>query len=151
MPRHKDIKPYDDIPATRDVPLFVFGDHASSHIPAGYDNLGLSGEDLTRHIAWDIGTETVVRTLCAEFGCAGQVAGVSRLLIDFNRVLTMTTLIPATSDQTVIPGNQHIDHKERQRRIDTYYTPYHDNIGQALEAMGFGMGISIHSFTHTAA
>ena len=140
-------KPYEFIPAARDVPLFVFGDHASRHIPSEYDNLGLSGDDLTRHIAWDIGTETVVRTLCTEMGCAGQLAGVSRLLIDLNRVLTMTTLIPEVSDATVIPGNQNIDHRERQKRVDQYYAPYHENIGRALDAMGFGMGISIHSFT----
>ncbi len=140
-------KPYDYIPASREVPLFVFGDHASKHIPESYDNLGLSGEDLTRHIAWDIGTETVVRTLCAEIGCAGQVAGVSRLVIDLNRVLTMDTLIPEISDETIIPGNQNIDDEEWQRRVDTYYTPYHENLGRALDAMGFGMGISIHSFT----
>lgn len=129
------------------MPVFVFGDHASRHIPAEYNNLGLTGDDLIRHIAWDIGTETVVRTLCSEFGCAGQVAGISRLLIDFNRVLTMDTLIPKTSDGTTIPGNQSIDDKEWQRRVDKYYTPYHENIGRSLDAMGFGLGISIHSFT----
>jgi len=47
------------IKATKDTPFFVFGDHASKHIPAEYNNLGLSGDDLTRHIAWDIGTETI--------------------------------------------------------------------------------------------
>jgi len=122
-------KAFHDIPARRKVPAFVFG------------------EDLTRHIAWDIGTETVVRTLCAEFGCAGQVAAVSRLVIDLNRVLTMDTLIPPDSDGTAIPGNQTIDDAEWQSRVDRYYTPYHDNIGRALDAMGFGLGISIHSFT----
>ena len=49
---------YHSIAATKNVPLFIFGDHASKHIPEEYNNLGLSGDDLTRHIAWDIGTET---------------------------------------------------------------------------------------------
>ena len=128
-------KPFDYIPAARKAPVFVFGDHASCHIPNEYNDLGLSGEDLTRHIAWDIGTETVVRTLCAEMGCAGQVAGVSRLVIDLNRVLSMATLIPETSDETIIPGNQKIDDEEWQKRVDTYYTPYHDNIGRALDCL----------------
>ncbi len=140
-------KPFEYIPATGHVPAFIFGDHASGHIPSSYDNLGLSGDDLTRHIAWDIGTETVVRTLCEALGCAGQIAGISRLVIDLNRVLTMDTLIPAQSDGTVIPGNQNISDEEWQSRVDQYYTPYHDNIGRSLDAMGFGLGISIHSFT----
>lgn len=140
-------KPFFYIPAQRPVPAFIFGDHASRHIPAKYDNLGLTGADLSRHIAWDIGTETVVRTLCKELGCAGQVAGISRLLIDFNRVLTMDTLIPKTSDGTSIPGNQNVNDDEWQTRVDNYYTPYHENIGRSLDAMCFGLGISIHSFT----
>lgn len=140
-------KPFHYIPAQRVVPAFVFGDHASRHIPTEYDNLGLTGDDLTRHIAWDIGTETVVRTLCGELGCAGQIAGISRLLIDFNRILTMDTLIPKTSDGTIIPGNQNVDDDEWQARVDKYYAPYHENIGRSLDAIGFGLGISIHSFT----
>lgn len=140
-------KPFHYIPANRSASAFVFGDHASRHIPAEYENLGLAGDDLTRHIAWDIGTETVVRILCTELGCAGQVAGISRLLIDFNRVLTMDTLIPKTSDGTIIPGNQKIDDDEWQNRVDKFYAPYHENIGRSLDAMGFGLGISIHSFT----
>ena len=70
---------FNTIKATKDAPVFIFGDHASRHIPSEYDNLGLSGEDLTRHIAWDIGTETVIRHLCEHFGCGGQLAVVSRL------------------------------------------------------------------------
>jgi len=138
---------YEHISATKDVPLFVFGDHASNHIPSAYENLGLTGADLTRHIAWDIGTAVVVRTLCSELGCAGQLAGVSRLLIDLNRVLTMDTLIPETSDGSAIPGNARLSKSERQKRVDNFYTPYHQNIGASLDKMGFGMGISIHSFT----
>ena len=60
-------EPFHIIPAASETPLFLFGDHASRHIPARYDSLGLSGDDLTRHIAWDIGTEAVLRTLCQRF------------------------------------------------------------------------------------
>ena len=70
--------PFHIIPSTSDVPLFLFGDHASRHIPERYADLGLSGDDLTRHIAWDIGTEAVIRGLCDRFGCGGIVAGFSR-------------------------------------------------------------------------
>jgi len=33
------------------VPLFIFGDHSSAHIPQAYNNLGLTGEDLTRGLS----------------------------------------------------------------------------------------------------
>ena len=140
-------KPFHHISARKSVPLFIFGDHASRLIPGRYNDLGLTGEDLTRHIAWDIGTETVIRTLCEEIGCAGQLAGVSRLVIDLNRELELGSLIPEISDGTIIPGNQNLSPAERQRRIDDYYRPYHAAISDNLETMGFGLAISVHSFT----
>ena len=139
--------PFHSIAATKDTPLFVFGDHASKHIPDAFDNLGLSGDDLTRHIAWDIGTETVVRHMCEYFGCAGQVAGVSRLVVDLNRSLDMPGLIPVVSDGTLIPGNEDLSETERQDRINRFYTPYHAAIGAQLDRMDDPLVISIHSFT----
>ena len=135
------------IPAARKTPLFIFGDHASKHIPAEYNNLGLSGDDLTRHIAWDIGTETIARELCAHFGCGGQVAGVSRLVIDLNRDLGADGLIPVTSDGTRITANENLSSAERQDRIDSFYAPYHAALGEALQALEDPLVLSVHSFT----
>jgi len=135
------------IKATKDTPLFIFGDHASKYIPEEYDNLGLHGDDLTRHIAWDIGTETIVRHLCEYFGCGGQVAGVSRLVIDLNRDLDMPGLIPVVSDGTLIPGNEKLSDTERQDRIERFYNPYHAAIGTQLDELDDPLAISIHSFT----
>ena len=124
--------PFHLIASTSDAPLFLFGDHASRHIPERYDNLGLSGEDLTRHIAWDIGSEDVLRGLCARFGCGGMVAGFSRLLIDPNRSKRMDTLVPEDSDGTRIPGNQNLSAEGRKERIDTLYNPYHAALSAQL-------------------
>ena len=138
---------FESIPAVKNTPLFIFGDHASKHIPAEYDNLGLSGDDLTRHIAWDIGTETIVRELCAHFGCAGQVAGVSRLVIDLNRDPEAAGLIPVTSDGTDIDANKNLSEAARQDRIDRFYGPYHVALGAALDGLEDPLVLSVHSFT----
>lgn len=139
------------IPTMRDASLFIFGDHASRHIPADYQDLGLSGDDLTRHIAWDIGTETVIRELCTHFGCAGQIAGVSRLVIDLNRAPDMPGLIPVMSDGTLIPGNEDLSDIARQNRIDRFYAPYHQQLNTQMDAQmkvsGSPFVISVHSFT----
>jgi predicted N-formylglutamate amidohydrolase len=140
-------EPFHIIPSTSDVPLFFFGDHASRHIPERYSDLGLTGEDLTRHIAWDIGTEGLIRGLCSRFGCGGIVAGFSRLLIDPNRSKRMDSLIPKDSDGTVIPGNQDVDAEVRQERIDTLYGPYHQALSKQLSAQNSPLTISVHSFT----
>lgn len=139
--------PYHLISASSKTPLFLFGDHASRHIPERYDNLGLSGEDLTRHIAWDIGTEDVLRGLCSRFGCGGMVAGFSRLLIDPNRSKRMESLVPQDSDGTLIPGNQDLDADARKERIDTLYGPYHTALSKQLNAQDDSLVVSVHSFT----
>jgi predicted N-formylglutamate amidohydrolase len=141
-------EPFHIISGPTHAPLFFFGDHASRHIPARYADLGLSGDDLTRHIAWDIGTEDVIRGLCARFGAPGLVAGFSRLLIDPNRSEDMADLIPPFSDGTDIPGNAGLDAATKSERIETLYQPYHAQLSAQLDAMtALPLTLSVHSFT----
>ena len=139
--------PFHTITATQDTPLFIFGDHASRHIPAELNNLGLSGDDLTRHIAWDIGTETIIRHLCDHFGCAGHLAGFSRLVADPNRDPSMIDIVPQESDGTVITGNQGLTYTQRAARIAAYHEPYHAALSEALDKQTDPLVISLHSFT----
>lgn len=131
--------------------LVILCDHARNALPQGYGALGLSAGDLQRHIAYDIGVEPLLRSLCARLGAPGVLAGFSRLLIDPNRGLDDPTLIMKISDGTIVPGNRHLDDAERQRRIEFYYRPYHAAIARLLdEAVASGRPpaiLSIHSFT----
>lgn len=138
---------FETIAATGNSDVFVFGDHASKHIPDDLKNLGLSGEDLTRHIAWDIGTDVIVRRLCEKFKCAGQLAGFSRLVIDCNRSEDAPSLIVEQSDGTLIPSNQNLPKADREDRLNRFHRPYHTQLGQTLDAMDQPFAISIHSFT----
>jgi len=138
---------FEHIPSQGRDDIFIFGDHASNHIPTEYNNLGLSGDDLTRHIAWDIGTAQVVRRLCTHFKCGGQLAGVSRLVIDLNRDMAMDSLIPPDSDETIITGNQGLSATQRQDRINHFYAPYHKELGRQLDKLNRPFVLSIHSFT----
>lgn len=136
------------ISATTNAPLYLFGDHSSRHIPERFDNLGLSGDDLTRHIAWDIGTEAVIRALAAHFGCGAQLAGVSRLVIDMNREPDASGLIPLVTDGTLVPGNEDLSAAMRDARRADYYTPYHQRLGETTRHLPADtLVISVHSFT----
>ena len=127
--------------------LLFFGDHASRYIPKAYDNLGLSGDDLTRHIAWDIGTDELIRNLCQLFGCPAHIASLSRLVIDMNRDPSAQGLIPEISDGTHIPANCGLSAQARADRLDRYYHPYHEGLSRALDALANPFIISVHSFT----
>lgn len=131
--------------------LVILCDHARNTLPAAYGTLGLGAGDLERHIAYDIGVEPLLRSLCARLGAPGVLAGFSRLLIDPNRGLDDPTLIMRISDGIIVPGNRDLDDAERRRRIDYYYRPYHAAIARLIdEAVASGRPpaiLSIHSFT----
>jgi predicted N-formylglutamate amidohydrolase len=142
---------FETLSPTRDTPVLFIGDHASKVIAPRYDNLGLSGDDLTRHIAWDIGTEKVIRALCTRFGAAGHICGFSRLVIDVNRDPNAAGLIPESSDGTLIPANKNLPQMERALRMAEFYTPYHGGLAKAVQDLRRQhkdpLIVSVHSFT----
>lgn len=126
-------------------------DHASNHVPAEFDNLGLPEADLMRHIAWDIGAAGVTRRLSELLNAPAVLCGTSRLLIDCNRQLNLPELIPTVSSGTLVPGNTGLSEGCRSARIKRWFEPYHDTIESLLfERTARGMDsiiITIHSMT----
>ena len=126
-------------------------EHASNFIPTHFANLGLEEADLRAHIAWDIGALELARGLSSRLACGLLRAGVSRLVIDLNRPEGAIDQIPQVSETTPVPGNRGLGPAERQGRIATYYTPFHDRLSRLLDARArAGRStriVSVHSFT----
>ena len=85
-------------------------------------------------------------------GAPALFAGYSRLVIDVNRGLDHSTLIPEVSDGIVIPGNIGLSLEARQARIDALYHPWHRAVATELRRLDGADGrpatlIGIHSFT----
>jgi len=133
------------------APFFVFCDHASNAMPAAMNGLGMPDDLLATHIAWDIGAGALAEALCDKLDGALFTCGFSRLVIDPNRSLDSNQLIPATSDQIPVPGNQMLACAARQDRIERFHIPYHDRLSTALDdfaaAHAHPLIISVHSFT----
>ena len=108
-------------------------------------------EDLTRHIAWDIGAADVAEALSTSLDAPLVMAGYSRLLIDLNRPVGSATSIPEISENTVIPGNVALTPEERARRVALYFEPYQQAVRQLLDARREADRattiVGIHSFT----
>lgn len=140
---------FEIINATGRFPLVLTCEHASCFVPLEYQNLGLSDGELQRHIGWDIGARTVVESLAHTLDAPAVCSGYSRLLIDCNRDLCDHDLIVPESDGTSIPKNLKISERERKRRIERFYQPYHTAVDQLLaEQQGARPTVlSIHSFT----
>ena len=131
--------------------LLLLCDHASSHVPAAYGNLGLPTGQFARHIAYDIGAQDLTLGLAGRFRAPALLTRYSRLLIDPNRGEDDPTLIMKLSDGAVVPGNVGIDEAERRLRMERYYRPYHGAVTAALDQMleqdVTPLIVSIHSFT----
>ncbi|HUZ75270.1 MAG TPA: N-formylglutamate amidohydrolase [Stellaceae bacterium] len=137
-------------PERRAAALLVC-DHASNAVPACLAGLGLSAEELGRHIGWDIGAAAVTRRLADALDVPAVLAGYSRLVIDCNRDPGEATSIPETSDGVAVPGNRELALQERLARREAIFAPYHAAIDGAIAAL-IGRGaapalVAIHSFT----
>ena len=124
-------------------------DHASNAVPTevGGGDLGISAEDMARHIAWDVGAAGLAGALGAALDAPVICSRFSRLVIDPNRGEEDPTLVMKLYDGTIIPGNRHVGPEEVERRLETLYRPYHDALAGLAARRADTVIVAIHSFT----
>lgn len=152
MTRAAVFPPFEIVEGARERGLVLVADHARNSLPEEYGDLGLPAAEFQRHIAYDIGVEGVTRRLAALTGAPAVMASYSRLLIDPNRGEDDPTLIRQLYDGTVVPANYPLAPAERERRLESFYRPYHDALGAMIASVHAATGgspliISVHSFT----
>src|SRR3569832_949183 len=86
-------------------PFLLACDHYGRLLPSALGDLGLSEDDLTRHIAWDIGIAGVAEQVAHALDAHLVAQRYSRLVIDCNRPPGVPNSIPIISERTTIPGN----------------------------------------------
>ncbi len=146
-----DYSPFDVLDHT-DHPGRVHGlvlvcDHASNIVPPGVTPLGISDADMNRHIAWDVGADSVTRQLAEALGARAVLSRFSRLVIDPNRGEDDPTLVMRLYDGTIVPGNRHVDAEEVERRKALCYRPYHAALEDLAARVADTVIVSVHSFT----
>lgn len=130
-------------------PWVVTCDHASNAVPpwvAGGD-LGLSQEDMGRHIALDVGAAGLARALARALRSPCILARFSRLVIDPNRGEEDPTLVMRLYDGSVVPANRRLGPADVEERLDRLYRPYHAALAQLLAARPRAALLAVHSFT----
>lgn len=138
---------------SRPGPWLITCDHASNHVPQWINggDLGISPEDMARHIAWDVGAAGLAMALAKALDSPCLVSNFSRLVIDPNRGEDDPTLVMKLYDGTIIPTNARADDAEVTRRLDRLYRPYHQAYAQQAAALGTRGErtaiCAIHSFT----
>lgn len=132
-------------------PYFITCDHAGARVPRRLGSLGVSAEDMGRHIAWDIGAGAVATRLAAALDAVAILQTYSRLVIDCNRKPGIPESIVRMSESTRIPGNEVVTVEEAAAREREVFRPYHDRIRTELDIRKSQQRttalISVHSFT----
>ena len=128
-----DAPPYSIYNEKGTAPVLLVADHASRNIPASLQQLGLADWVMDKHVAWDIGSDKLVRCLADLLDAPAVLVGFSRLVIDPNRQLDDPTAIPVISDGIAIPGNQDLNEAQRAQRVRNCFQPYHDAISHRLD------------------
>jgi len=132
-------------------PYLLACDHASRTLPRKLGQLGVSGQELRRHIAWDIGIAGVARRLSELLDACLVLQNYSRLVIDANRPLRTPQSIVTFSEHTRVPSNEHLSEVEIAAREDEIFLPYHDSIRDQLDQREHAPQppaiCALHSFT----
>lgn len=141
--------PYHVFGAERTGRWVITCDHATNAVPCDINNgdLGISAEDMARHIAYDVGAAGVSLALAERLNSPAILSNFSRLVVDPNRGEDDPTVLMKLYDGTIIPANRHADAAEKERRLATYHRPYHNAVAELLAQRQDPVIIAMHSFT----
>ncbi|MBV1866683.1 MAG: N-formylglutamate amidohydrolase [Marinosulfonomonas sp.] len=133
--------------ASASSPVVLVCEHASNHIPAGLDSLGLSVDVQNSHVAWDPGAIEVASRLSVLLDARLVSSGVSRLVYDCNRPPSADGAMPAKSEVFDIPGNAGLSDADRADRVRRYYDPFRNTLSDTIAGVEGPVLVTIHSFT----
>ncbi|MEX0283574.1 MAG: N-formylglutamate amidohydrolase [Paracoccaceae bacterium] len=139
----------DVTPAIGAPQVVVVCEHSSNRMPAGLDDLGLSGDALTSHVAWDPGALGVAQGLAGHLNAVLVSGGVSRLVYDCNRPPEADSAVPARSEVHDIPGNRSLSKAARAERVSGVYEPFRKTLAEQINRhrASLGLMVTVHSFT----
>lgn len=146
-----DIPPVHELNAEGTSPFLLTADHYGRVLPRILGDLGVSEDELTRHIAWDIGIAGVAERLANMLNAHLIAQRYSRLVIDCNRSPDVASSIPVMSEATKVPRNEGISDGERAARRREIFEPYHRRIDAVIDSRIHAKRptvlVSLHSFT----
>ena len=120
-------------------------------MPKALGDLGISDEELSRHIGWDIGGLDAAIELAQALDAPLLASGYSRLVIDCNRWPGGEGSTPEVSDGTPVPANRGLTKEQVDARAEACFWPYHRAVDRQLDRMTAGGRqialLVMHSFT----
>jgi predicted N-formylglutamate amidohydrolase len=126
-------------------------DHAGRAIPHRLASLGLSEDELSTHVAWDLGVAELGRRLSVRLDAFLIMHNYSRLVIDANRPPGAPDSIPTLCERTRIAANEGLSSGDALERFAQVFQPYHHRIRAELDARSQlanrSVLVALHTFT----
>ncbi len=134
--------------------LILLGEHAGFGIPESYNKMGVDPLVFRRdpNFGGDKGVRRILFRAAKELGLPAIMGRQSRILVDLNRSADHPQLFCEVQHGVEVPKNKDLSEAEKQRRLDLYYWPFHQQvekrIAQNLSSDGKGVCIiTIKSYT----
>ena len=127
--------------------VVIVCEHASCFFPDTFDDLGLAGDALQSHAAWDPGAMAVAQFLSERLDATLVASGVSRLVYDCNRPTSAPDAMPEQSEAIRVPGNENLTPAQRAGRATHYYEPFRAHLAETIAAKLKPVVVTVHSFT----
>lgn len=131
--------------------IVLICEHASKTMPKALGTMGLDAAKLASHIAWDIGAQRLAEMLSDRLDATLVSQRFSRLAYDCNRPPEAAGAYPERSEIYDVPGNVGLSARDKARRADALYHPFHQAIDDLLdERLAAGRKVvlvTVHSFT----
>lgn len=139
---------YETVAATAASPaVLITCEHASNRLPPGWSWPASDAHLAAQHWGYDLGIAPFAHHLARALGAPAVLSRFTRLLVDPNRPLGHETLFRDRADGQPIALNVGLTPQDAQRRIEGYYTPYHDAVDAMVRAFPGVPVLSLHSYT----
>lgn len=130
-----------------DGPVVLTCEHASVELPSPWAWPPADRWLVGTHWSYDPGAAELTRLLAERAGWPAVLSRFSRLLVDPNRAPGDPTLFRAQAEDRVIHLNAGLSERERGRRMERFYEPYHRAAGELVAGSSAAVVCGIHSFT----
>lgn len=141
------VAPVERVPGRVGAPLALCCEHATNVLPAPWTWSEADARLVDTHWGYDVGVAPLLRAMAEALGAPAVLSRFTRLLVDPNRPIGAETMFRTHCDGVEVDLNRDLDDAERARRIDGFYTPYHDAVDAMLRDWPELPLVSLHTYT----
>lgn len=130
-----------------DGALLLTCEHASARLPEGWRWPERDARLHGTHWTFDLGAAELTHELSESLRSAAVLSTFTRLLADPNRAADDPSLFRTHAEGLPVELNARLDEDDVRRRIDRYWSRYHDAVDREAAKTAAPVLLSMHTFT----